>query len=193
MIIINGRENAVQPDGSGRAVFSPVAWDDLQVSLGEVKLPGVSDPAWAAYMGGRVLAFAKAADNEISFTAQLPHSYKLESDLEFHIHVAYPDGGAGNSRWHLTHSLAPIGSDFPSETTVSVTVASPADQDRHTLHEIAGTISGASLTGVSGMIIGSLKREGTAVVDDYDNSIYLIGLDFHFQKDTIGSLQEAVK
>ncbi len=35
-------------------------WDDLQVNLGAVKLPGVSDPTWTAYKGGRVAPHAGA-------------------------------------------------------------------------------------------------------------------------------------
>ena len=180
-------------DGVGRAIFSPVAWDDLQVTLGTVKLPGVSDPSWVAYKGGRLLSFSKSSDNIITFTGQLSHSYKLESDLEFHIHVVYPDANAGNSKWVLTYSWAGIGGDFPAETPTPVTIASPANADAHTLHEVVAVIDGTGKSGLSSMLICSLMREGTDVADTYDNAIYLVGLDFHFQKDTIGSLLEKTK
>lgn len=180
--------------GHGKIDYFDPTWDDLQVALGEIKLPGVSDPAWQAYKGGYVLSFSPSADNIISFTAQFPHRYKLESNIDFHIHAAYPDSNAGNSIWNFTYSWAKINEDFPAQTTVSaVSLASPANQDNHTYHDIATGISGTGKDGVSSILICSLQREGTHLSDTYAGAVYLVGLDFHFQSDTLGSAQETTK
>lgn len=182
-----------EADGTLEFNGNATVWDDLQIVMGQLKLPGVSDPSWTAYKGCYVLTFSKTADNIATFTAQLPHSYKEGSDIEFHLHLAYPDAGAGDTRWNFTHSWADMGEDFPAETTVTTDIASPTTADRHQYAEIAATISGAGHT-ISSILLCSIQREGSdAVNDDYDNVVYLVAADFHFEKDTVGSRQEVVK
>ncbi len=172
--------------------FKLPVWDDLQVPITQVKLAGVSDPSWTAYKGGRVLSFAKNANNIVYFTALVPHSYKQGADIEFHIHTAHPDSAAGDSIWNFTHSWANAGADFPGETTVSaVVVASPSDVDKHERHEISA-LTGTGKT-IASMLICSLQREGTHLDDDYDDDVHLVELDFHIPRDSIGSATEDAK
>ena len=169
-----------------------IIWDDLQVNISSVRLPASGSPTWQAYKGGQVLSFAAAATNTIYFTAQLPHGYKEGSDLEFHIHLAYADGNAGNTAWTFTHSAAGINGTFPTETSVAlVAAASPESADAHKVHDLA-TLSGAGL-GISSFVLCSLARVGGDATDTYASSAYLVGLDFHVQSDTLGSYQEYVK
>lgn len=169
-----------------------IVWDDQQVDISSVRLPASGAPSWQAYKGGQVLSFAAAATNTIYFTVQLPHSYKEGSDIEFHIHLAYADGNAGNTAWTFTHSAAAIGGTFPEETTVSlVAAASPGEADNHSVHDLA-TITGAGL-GISSMALCSLARVGGDASDTYASAAYLVGLDFHVRKDTLGSYQEYIK
>ncbi len=187
-------------DGSnrmhGNIRFKRPVWDDLQVALTSVKLAGVSDPTWQAYKGGYVLKFAKNADNILYFITQMPHDYKQGANIEFHIHLAYPDSGSGSTIWNFTHSWANIGSDFPTETAVSrVEIVSPQDVDTHQgegTAEIAASISGTGKK-LSSVLICSLQREGTDIPDDYDNVVYLVALDFHVPRDSIGSATQNTK
>lgn len=182
-----------ETDGTLHFNGNATVWDDLQVNISSVRLPASGAPVWTAYKGGYVLSFSKSADNKIYFTAQIPHSYKEGSDIEFHLHLAYPNAGTGDIRWNFTYSWANMGSDFPAETTVTTDIASPNDADNHQYAEIAASISGTGKT-ISSVLLCSLEREGTdAVNDDYDDVVYLVALDFHFEKDTVGSRQEAVK
>ena len=169
------------------------AWDDQQVSLGSVGF-GSSAPTETAYKGSEVLSFHQSQDNSITFVAQLPHAYKINSDIEFHLHLAYQDANAGNSKWTLTHSWASIGSTFPAETSVSALIASPAETDHHQLADIAATITpAAGQGGISSVLLCSLTREGTDGTDTYGSGIYLVSLDFHRRGDGFGSRQRAVK
>lgn len=182
----------IEPDGTLVFIDDAIVWDDLQVVLGTVKLPGVSDPTWTAYKGGYVLAFNKAQDNIITFTAQLRHSYFEGSDIEFHVHTAYPDSNPGDVRWIFTYSWANQYSNFPVEISVTKDIASPADQDHHSFDEIVASIDGTGKE-ISSILICSLTRKGTDPVDDYDNDVYLAALDFHFQKNMIGSREQLTK
>ena len=186
-------------ESDGTLVFKGDAtvWEDQQVGLGGSKFAGASDPTWTAYKGGRVLAFDKAQDNIIYFTAQLYHSYKIDSDIEFHIHTAHADGGAGDSIWNFTYSWADKNADFPNITganTQTITVVSPEDADKHQYDDF-GAIEANSGAGQypSSVILCSLQREGTHLDDDYDDDIYLVALDFHIEMDTVGSRTETTK
>ncbi len=182
----DGNYAEFETDGTLKFIGDGTVWDDQQIIIGGVKFAGASDPSWTPYKGGRILAFNKAQDNIIYFTAQLSHKYKLSSNLEFHIHTVHKDGDAGNSIWNLTHSWADVDEDFSAQSTVSKTIASPSDADRHELHSFSETITGAG-TGVISILLCSLQREGTHEDDTYDDDIYLVALDFHIEMNTIGS------
>jgi hypothetical protein len=168
------------------------SWDDMQVIVTAAKLPAADAPVWAAYKGSEVLAFKKDATNSISFSVQLPHTWLQGSNILFHLHIAYPIALTGDSVWQMTYSWANIGSDFPAETTpTKTTIASPNVIDRHQIASMA-TIAGAGKT-LSSIILCSLSRLGNDVADTFNDYIYLVGLDFHIEHDSIGSLSELNK
>jgi hypothetical protein len=123
----------------------------------------------------------------------LPHSYKEGTDIEFHIHISYPDNASGNSTWYFTYSWANIDGTFPAPSNSGkVVVPSHTTADYHDIAQIIASISGSGKT-VSSILICSISRLGADGTDDYDNGIYLVSGDFHFQKDTMGSRQQLVK
>jgi hypothetical protein len=172
-------------------------WDDLRTPINSsIKVAG-KQPTETVYRSGIVYSFSKVTDNQIAFNVQLPHAYKLGTDIEFHIHYLIPTAGSGvgseNIKWDFTHSWADIDSSQPSETTVNTTIDMQNKlADTHYLGEIAATIDGSSISGLSSMIICSLNRD-TSVADNYDDVVYLMEIDFHYQINTIGSRQEGVK
>jgi len=174
-----------------------VVWDDLRTPVNSsVKVAG-KQPTETVYRGGIVYEFSKVTDNQVAFNVQLPHSYKLGTDIEFHIHYAIPTSGAGagaeNIKWDFTHAWSDIGDSIPSETTVNTTLdMQNQSADTHYLGEIAGTIDGSGIGGVSSMLICGLTRD-VSVADNYNDVVYLLELDFHYQINTIGSRQEASK
>ena len=166
-------------------------WDDQQVSLGSVGF-GASAPSWTAYKGSKVLAFNKAQDNSIDFLMQLSHRYKVGTPVEFHLHVVAPSDIAGDVKWNLTISKADIGADFPAESSYSLTQTIAAGSaDEHNYADISEDIGSSS--GVSSVWICSLTREGTALVDNFDDDVYLVALDAHFEIDSLGSREETTK
>ena len=166
--------------------------DDFQVQISGAKLVGADTPVWVDYKGSQVLAFKKDAINKIAFTAQLPHAYMQASNIQFHIHITYPNGNAGNSVWQMTHSWAAINAAFPTETTpTAVTIASPASVDTHKVHDVA-TLTGTGKS-ISSQVLCSLARLGTDASDTYDDYVYLTGADFHIVKDSLGSISEYTK
>lgn len=175
---------------TGALYYSDSYWDDLQINISSAKLHPSNTPTWITYRGGYVLSFDEGDEDEIYFTAQLPHKYKHGSDIEFHLHVVFPNGNSGDVDWVFTYSWANIGDDFPTETSVNVQAASSEDADKHVLTEIAATITGTGKEG-SSFIICSLTRDGNdAVNDTYGSDVYLVGADFHHEIDKPGSDEE---
>jgi hypothetical protein len=179
--------------GSTPITLSDTVFEDLQIPVAATIRPGVSDPTWTAYKGCYLLAFSGTADNIIYFTAQLPHSWKEGTDVHLHMHIVPEDNAAGNTRWVFTHSWANIDGTFPGATTpAAVIVATSTVTDKHSMIDL-GSISGAGKT-ISSVLLCSLSRTGSHVDDTYNAKvIYLASLDFHYQKDTIGSATATTK
>lgn len=177
---------------SNNLVLYDTVWDDLQVQVSGVRLPAASAPTYTSYKGTEILTFGKTGTNTIHFNAQVPHRYKQGTDLEFHIHLAYPNNGAGGTVWSMTYSWANINGNFPGVTTTTKTITSPEVTDRHQLGKIVSSISASTMT-ISSILLCSLSRLGGDGEDTYDNDIYLVGLDFHYQIDGFGSREEASK
>ena len=170
-------------------------WDDLRTPAYGVKKVLGKEPTDQAYKGGVVQSFVSGADNAVAFTVQLPHSYKEESDLCFHLHVIIPTAGAGgaaeNVKFDFTYSWANIDGVFPAETPVSVTTdVKDIAADTHFIIEFPH-FDGTGKT-ISSVLICSLTRD-TGVANNYADDIYLSELDFHFEKDSNGSRWEWIK
>ena len=63
-------------------------YDDLVVTMTNIKPPASLYPTYRAYKQSQVPAFSDTSVNVLYFSAQVPHSYKEGGDLEFHIHLA---------------------------------------------------------------------------------------------------------
>jgi len=187
--------NYTEIEDDGTLVFhgDAVVYEDLRFPSSGQK--NVGSPTPTAYKGGQVLALASNVDQGVYFAAQIPHAYKLGSEIEVHLHIVLPTAGAGagveNLKFDFTYSWANISALFPTEETLTVTVdVQNYIAHKHYVIEL-GDIDGTGKTS-SSMMICSLTRD-TTVADDYASSIYLLETDFHYQIDTVGSRQEYIK
>lgn len=198
-IYVEGNIDSVNDDltidtGTGNTVvFEPAVWDDMQILLSQARTPASLAPNWTPYKSSQVPAFSDTQVNVIYFSAQLPHSYKEGTDIEFHVHLAYPDNGAGNSVWYFTYSWANSGDTFPAPSdSGQVIVASPATTDYHQKTVIIYPINGVGKQ-ISSVLLCSIQRTGTSLDDTYANVIYGVSADFHYQKNTLGSRERLTK
>lgn len=183
----DGQDLYVECTGNHTLVLSEPVYDDLSIAMSQARTPASLAPVWTPYQGCQVPAFSDSQVNVLYFSAQLPHTYAEGTDIEFHIHIAYPDNGGGNSVWYFTYSWADYNDTFPAPSNSGqVIVASPATTDYHQKAEIIASIDGTGKT-ISSVLLCSIQRTGTHISDDYANVIYLVSGDFHYQIDTIGS------
>lgn len=177
------------------------SYEDLQVSISNIKIPAANEPADRLYnhgiVGGvtfPVLGFA--VGEYVYFDLQTQHSMKLNTILDNHIHYMTPTDGSGTPdrfQFQLDVIVAPIGgswavptgSPFTSEHTISDDYT-----NSHELMEIADIP--ASNSTVSTIYKCKLTRIA-ASQDEYSGEVYLEFTDSHFQKDTLGSRLEGSK
>jgi hypothetical protein len=167
-------------------------WTDLQVPESSFR-NGVTAPALTVFKGGtRLWAFSEG--DEVEFTMQMPHSWKLGTAISPHIHCAFPNTNAGNYVWGLEYTIANIGGVFGDTATLeSAVTAAPGVAFKHTLIELEPDVdmSGA-LAALSTMLACRLYRKA-GIAGAYAADIFLLEADFHYQMDTLGSAQEFIK
>lgn len=188
-----GTTNYSQFEADGTLEFNGTAtvFDDIRTPLTAIRITGpggTTPPDEVLYKGSVVLAFGGAGtdDEKAFFVIQIPHWYKEGSDIVPHIHWTPEDNTAGNVRWVLTYSWANIDAAFPAETFDPIEIAADETTDKHQRDDFTA-ISGTGKT-ISSMLLCSIQREDSDANDTFNNKdAYLLEIDFHAEKDTVGS------
>ena len=133
--------------------------------------------------------------DQVYFTVQIPHSYKEGSDLKPHVHWTTTTGtpGTGDVGWGLDYSVSAIAGTFSSTNSkTGTTIVEPkigtTGANIHTITSL-GTISGSGL-GISSVLVCRLYRTTDG---NFASPALLLGMDFHFEKDTEGSRSDFTK
>ena len=171
-------------------------WDDLLTPLSAVILGGgITDPTFATFLGGvRAYSFSDQAqavnEQEVFFSAQLPHSYKEGTDIFSHVHWSPSTTAAGTVRWGLEYTWQIYGDGanvvFASPTIIYAELSTNSTAHEHLLAEFPA-IDGAGKT-ISSILICRLFRNSSHANDTYNgDSAFALEHDFHFEKNTDGS------
>jgi len=194
------RVNAVRLSGD------TTVWDDLRVPLATVRASGTKPPSFDVFKGNtRAWAFSdeiEANEEKIFFQCQMPHNWKLGSNIYPHIHWSPAENPAGPDndvvRWELEYTWASINEAFPGTSTIYVNAEmGAADALKHLLHHftdgVNNYISGAG-KGLSSILNCRLTRASGNVADTYDGKdAFGIEIDFHYEIDSMGSNEEISK
>jgi hypothetical protein len=177
-------------------------WADLRIVPGALTKGGAADPFLDTWQpGGSGVAYAVYTFNnadELFFTAQVPHSYVLGTDLQAHIHWTPRDRGVTEDTktvaWKIDVSAANKFGVAPSSTTLDLTDTCDGVNDKH-LRTDDVELDGAGLTEMSAIIIGRVYRDAG---DTWAGNIAaqapaILEVDFHYQLDDVGSLLIDVK
>lgn len=174
-------------------------YNDLLVSIDNVKLPASNAPTWRDYaygIGGGVTfpTLGFALNNYIYFTIQTSHSMVLNSILENHIHYTTPSDGTGDSfKFQLDVIAAGIGGTWavPTGSPYSTEVLMSGDfTGEHQLEDIA-EIAAVNTT-VSTLYKCKLTRIAASGTE-YAGEVYIDFADCHYQIDQVGSRTEMTK
>jgi hypothetical protein len=175
-------------------VLSPAVYGDLYVGLDASRVSGTTQ---TTFVGGNIRELVFSNNDTADFPSiETQHDYKEGTDIESHLHIA--TRGTNASAYHVRYTIEYTWANrnvvFPATTTLDVETTIPGGTAEFThIYIDMGAISGA------GKLIGSqlkflLKKIASASSDaPAANNPYVLQAGFHYQKDTIGSRQEAVK
>ncbi len=194
------KRTKINPTDIGTASSGIVTYDDLQVSIGRVKL-GSSAPTWRSYDHGigsgvdfDVLGFA--VNNFIFFNVQTSHSQKLLSILDNHIHYTTPTDGSGTPdkfKFQLDVIAAPIDGNWAVPSGSPFTKEHIIDADYSNMHKL---LELADIPAVNSTVSTIYKCKLTRIAasgDEYAGEVYIEFTDCHAPNNTFGSLQEDSK
>ncbi len=193
----------IETDGTPVMEGTATVWDDMRVTMDKGTnsaalgfLPGTAT-------GPEIYYFRDAQGVEaMSFSVQLPHSWKEGTTIFPHIHWTPKTTVALGQvvQWNFEYSWAnydPTPVAFPAITTSTVTVASPFTLGTHLITSLTGSNVGISATGkkVSSILVCRIWRNADVgnASDTYAGDCGALSLDFHFQMDTFGSRGEYTK
>lgn len=184
----NGQIEYIPGGGSSIVVDG---WDDLVQPAAAVNPSGLtSPPAWDSTESA--WKFVNGSSKRIDFVWQMPHRWKQESSVKFHIHYFTSDNGSANTYWKLNYRVWNINGTKPSWSgTEYITLATPGSTN-HVLGDIKTiTMSGKT---ISCVVQAQLTREGGSGSDTYSGDVFLLSADLHYQSDTTtGSSAESSK
>ncbi|HBG69973.1 MAG: hypothetical protein A2W93_05630 [Bacteroidetes bacterium GWF2_43_63] len=194
----------VEADGTVKYLNNATVFDDLMVFPDATGKNGSKSPTLSQFkndgstsQGVYLWMFSEAAEQEVFFTVQLPHSYKTGTAIYPHVHWATTTGTPSGSDvvWSLEYSVIAIGGTFSNTSSINATnlnaSISPSGTFQHLISSFP-TISGTGLE-ISTVIIGRLYRNVGHGADTFANPVGLLGFDIHFEKDTDGSRTEYSK
>jgi len=179
---------------AGTLTFSDTVWDDLRVPAQSTRInPSSSKPDFQPFLG-TVYSFLFDDDDveSVHFAAQLPHGWKVATNLHPHVHWTALNTNAGDVVWGLECTWSSIGGVFGAPQTMTVTAATETTAFQHQMTNFAELDMSAADT-VSTMLMCRLYRDGAATADTYASDVALLEIYFHYQIDTIGSREESSK
>jgi hypothetical protein len=171
-------------------------WEDLRFAAVVSKLGGVKDPTLYQFIdngsgstGVFTYKFNESTEEEIFFAVQMPHSWKIGSDISPHVHWTPTNTDTGAVVWGLEYTWASIGDTFPATTIITATDPADGSSEGHQLAEFSD-VTAAAISGVSSMMLVRVFRNATSAADTYDTAAALLEFDIHYQIDAIGSTDE---
>ena len=190
---------SIEADGTVRMDDAASVWDDLRVTLDKG-----SSAATLGYVfgnsGPQIWYFRDNNSLEaMSFTVQLPHSWKEGSTIYPHIHWTPDETRSGDVEWNFDYTWANYDAStpevFPAITTNAVVSSGPYTANTHLITPLTPGNEGLTATGkkISSILICRIWRDSSNPADTYNAYSGLLFIDFHYQLDTFGSREEYVK
>lgn len=197
-----GTGNYVEIDttsGNVRLVGDATSWDDIRINADVVK-PGATAPNWKAFGPSgslQALMFEAAHHDEAFFGVQLPHQWKVGTNIYPHVHWTPTTTDAGNVVWELEYAWANIDGTFGAPSNmVSDATAAGGTAWVHKLTDLKESgnnyIDGTGKT-ISSMLVCRVHRNSNSGSDTLNKDVAFLELDFHFEIDSFGSDTSDVK
>ena len=194
--IEGGNYSEFEADGTYVAKGEATVFRDELPSYLVPAAGGAAPDSVAHTIGGvarQLYSFDGAATVEIlSGSFEIPHDWKVGSEIEVHIHWRPSTTGTGNVEWHFDWEYSPPQGAPVPKTTLSGVATIPSNQQYwHKLDQI-GLINATGFS-LGGKIGFNLRRSPAGVKDTYGADALLEQIAMHVEIDTLGSRQRYIK
>jgi len=203
-----GSHLSIEPDGTLVMKGQSTVFNDLMVFPDATSKGGSNSPVWTLFkndgassnpsQGVFLWMFSATSEQEIYFSVQIPHSYKVGTSLYPHVHWTTSTGTPSGSNvvWGLEYTVMKIGGNFGNTTSISSnTVIPPIGTPTGTTQHLITAFSAIPGNGIeiSTILVCRLYRAATDSRDTFGNAVGLLGFDIHYESDTQGSHTEYTK
>jgi hypothetical protein len=193
--------DGISASGTVPITYADTVWEDMRIIPSAFDFAGSADPnliSWQpAGSGTTFKAWEFTTSDEAFVLVQMPHSYKVGSDVYIHIHWTPHSRGTAESgktvKWAVDYSWANIGSAFGASAKIALTDTCTGTNH---LHEMTPTSAIAGATkGISSMLILRIFRDtgDSWATNTANNNPILLEVDLHYELDTAGSSTETAK
>lgn len=199
-LILNGSKGTnvsnelnLRVNGRFTMLGNATVWDDL-LALQYARTLGSKDPSMDLWNGTiYTWAFdddAAGSEEELFFTIQTPHDMKIGSSLYPHVHWSPDTSTAQNVTWVFTYQWANINENYGNTiSTLRKSCNTIAVKHRHNMCSFPAMAKTNST--LSSVIVGRLYRDSANATDTSTVKAWLLGFDLHYEKDKLGSANEA--
>ena len=170
----------------------PGLWESLKVSFIATSVSGSNPPTFSPFktngvgsQGVFLYFFSQTQEQELYFTASLPHSYLEGSDIISQTHFVTNSAATGTVRWGLEFIWQDVGDDYTDTAIVTADSVIPLNTGNKHYVQTISTINGSNKK-ISSVIIGRVFRDITAP-DNYPSPVGLLTLEFLYQQAGNGS------
>ena len=164
-------------------------WDDIRVPATRIRQGASLKPDFN--LTDLTLDFDDSSDETIYINIQMPHDWKIESDINPHIHwIQNQDQNIPwkfEYRWQLNNTTTTTAWTTIALDTLAFTYTSGS------LNQISEPSSMITPTGVTISAIMQIKITRDVSEDSYSGDAQIYEFDVHYQRDTLGSKDEFVK
>jgi hypothetical protein len=175
--------------------FTDSYWEDVYVpvitSMNGTNAPDLTDFNSAGTYAKEFQDNTALQEDEVYFTFQMPHAYKIGTSFKAHLHWTPDSSNTGNSRFKLNCTKADIDGIFSTTTGYSdLNATNSSFLAKHKIQDFNNTFS---CNTISCIMECTLRRTSSDVKDTYASGTYIHAIDFHIEMDSVGSRDETSK
>ncbi len=197
----NGTDQVnIAADGTLTFEGAATTFDDLSIPVFSTSSGSSQPPSIAklkdngsASQGVFTYSFSASTEQELYFTVQMPHAWKEGSTIMPHVHWAAATDLSGNKvRWGLEYTWVNVASVYGTTTIIygedPIAANGAVTAYEHAITDLGGiTATGKTL---SSILVCRIFRDATAGTDNYASAAFMLSIDFHFERDALGSRTE---
>lgn len=146
-------------------------------------VPGLINATTVSTVGVLAWHFDPDTNEELFMNVHPNSGYKVNEAIIPIVRWAPKTNAVGDVVWGFEYSIAGPGSAFPTTTVIEATTSAPGTALTHT----ETSLPSFTTSDYRNMILGRLFRNGSAPGDTYPDDVALLGFEFKYVKNKLGS------